>query len=504
VLRGLGRLLAVLVIVQVAQPITGAAAADRCASGDPFTAAFREDVARRFAGHDITATAYDQRTGCVWHLNPGVRVSTASIVKVEVGSGLLLRAQQAGRDLTRSEQERLWPMITRSDNAATTSLFTELGGVPGMVRLDGVLGLRETRPAATWGLTTTTADDQVHLLRQVVLGENSPLDAAHRSPLVAAMGAVAPSQRWGTSAGAPPGSDVRLKNGFAPSPCCGWRINSVGVVTTAGRSVAMAVLSDRWPNMGVGIEAVELVDRAINTTTTQPRWVGIAGAAPREGSLRVRSDGTVVGADGLASHGDIAGRPASSPVVGLATSPSGEGSWLVGGDGGVFAFGDAPFLGSMGGAPLNAPIAGIDRTTSGQGYWLAAADGGVFAFGDAPFLGSMGSVALNRPVVAIVGTPSGHGYWLVASDGGIFAFGDAGFFGSTGSIVLNAPIVGMEGSPSGNGYWLVAADGGMFGYGDAPFRGAATDMLGAPIAGITTAGSTLRMLAEDGTTLDLP
>jgi hypothetical protein len=396
-------------------------------------------------------------------------------------------------------------MITQSANPPTTSLWTELGGVPAMQQLDRIFGLRETTPAApSWGLTTTTADDQVHLLRQVVLGENSPLDAAHRDPLVTAMGAVVPSQRWGTSAGAPPGSDVRLKNGFASSPCCAWRINTVGVVTTAGRSVAMAVLSDHWPNMGAGIEGVELVARAINTATTRPRWVGIAGAPPREGSLRARSDGGVAAADGLVSHGDVAGRPANSPVVGITTSPSGEGSWLVGGDGGVFAFGDAPFLGSLGATPLNKPIVAIDGTPSGQGYWLAAADGGVFAFGDAPFLGSMGAVALNRPVVAVVGTPSGHGYWLVASDGGIFAFGDAGFFGSTGNIVLNAPIVGMAASSTGNGYWLTAADGGMFNYGDAPFVGAATDRLAAPIAGITTAGTRLRLVAEDGTTVDLP
>jgi hypothetical protein len=506
--RVLGRSCAIAAIAFLAVLGLGAhpaSAVDRCAAGDPFNAQLRDDIARRFGGHNITATAYDQRTGCLWHLNPGRRVGTASVVKVEVGAGVLLRAQQAGRGLTSSEAARLWPMITESSNPPTTSLWTELGGAPAMARLDRTFGLTETTPAApSWGLTTTTADDQIRLLRQVVLGERSPLDAAHRAPLVKAMGAVVPSQRWGVSAGAPKGSDVRLKNGFASSPCCAWRINSVGVVTTGGHSVALAVLSDHWPNMGAGIEAVELVSRAINAWTTRPRWIGVTGAPPRAGTIAASSDGRVAAAGGLTSHGDVAGLSPNAPVVGLATTPSGEGTWLAGADGGVFAFGDAPFLGSLGATKLNQPIVGIDGSATGQGYRMAASDGGVFAYGDAPFLGSMGATPLNAPVVGIASTPSGQGYWLVALDGGIFAYGDAGFWGSTGAMTLNAPIVGMEVSPSGAGYWLAAADGGVFAFGDAPFVGAATDAFPSPLAGIARTPAGLHFLAEDGSALDRP
>ncbi len=173
----------------VAVAPAGADAPDRCAGADPFTPALKADVARRFPGHHMTATAYDTRSGCTWRLNPGTQVTTASVIKVEVGTGVLLRAQRERRGLTPGEQARLTPMITESANGPTTELWTSLGGAPAMAQLDRTFGLRDTRQASpVWGLTSTTADDQVHLLRQVVLGEGGGVFSFGAAPFQGSMG----------------------------------------------------------------------------------------------------------------------------------------------------------------------------------------------------------------------------------------------------------------------------------------------------------------------------
>ncbi len=477
-------------------------APDRCAGVDPFTPALKSDVARRFPGHHMTATAYDTRSGCTWRLNPGTQVTTASVIKVEVGTGVLLRAQREGRGLTSGEQARLTPMITESSNGPTTELWTSLGGAPAMAQLDRTFGLRDTRQAGpVWGLTSTTADDQVHLLRQVVLGEGGILDAAHRAPLVQAMGSVVPSQRWGVTAGAPAGTVVLQKNGFAASACCGWRINSVGVVEHVGGPIVMAVLSDGWGSMAQGIPAIESVAQAVNNSVALFRWNGLATDATGSGHLAVRADGRVAASGGMVQRGDLAGTPPRSPVTGIGSTTAGDGYWLVAGDGGVFSFGAAPFLGSMGGQRLARPVVGMAPTPSGRGYWLVASDGGIFSFGDAAFFGSAGGFRLASPVVGMAATPSGDGYWLVAADGGIFSFGAAPFRGSMGGQALASPVMGM--TPAADGYLLVAADGGVFAFA-APFPGSAVGRIGAPAAAIAPrSGGSYTILTQDGATLDL-
>ena len=479
-----------------------AGALDRCAGADPFTPALQADVASRYAGHHVTATAHDTRTGCTWHLNPGTRVTTASVVKVEVGAGVLLRAQRQNRSLTAGEQARLWPMITESANPPTTELWASLGGAAGMAQLDRTFGLRETTQASpSWGITSTTAADQVHLLRQVVLGEGGILDAAHRAPLVRAMGSVVPGQRWGVGAGAPAGTVVRLKNGFAGSACCAWRVNSVGVVEHVGGPLVMAVLSDGWGSMAQGIPAVETVARAVNHSVTRTRSTGLATDAARQGHLAVRADGQLVAGGGLAHRGDLVGVPLVAPITGVASTPSGDGYWMVAADGGVFAFGGARFLGSMGGIPLVRPVVGMAPTPSGDGYWLVASDGGIFAFGDARFRGSTGGLPLVSPVVGMAPTPDSEGYWLAAADGGVFAFGTAAFRGSLGGVPLVSSVMAM--APSGEGYLLLAADGGIFAFA-APFPGSAVGRIGAPAAALAPASPAgFKVLTQDGTLLDL-
>jgi len=303
-------------------------ALDRCAATDPFTPAVRADVARRFGGHHVTASAHDTASGCTWHLNPGVRVTTASVVKVEVGAGVLLRAQRQGRGLTAAEQARLWPMITESANPPTTELWSSLGGAAGMTQLDRTFGLVNTTQASpSWGITSTTAADQVHLLRQVVLGEGGILDAAHRAPLVTAMGSVVPSQRWGVTAGTPPGTLVRQKNGFAGSACCAWRVNSVGVIEHVGGPLVLAVLSDGWGSMAQGIPAIESVARAVNESVVRSRSAGVVLIQSRFGTVgnfEVIYPAAAGGLGAMWRNNDAPGNPwSTSGVFGQSLGPVG-------------------------------------------------------------------------------------------------------------------------------------------------------------------------------------
>lgn len=228
----------------------------------PFAPELAAALQARWPAQRFTAAVLDLRDGCEYHLHPGMRVTTASVFKVEVLAGVLLRAQEAGRAVTEWEATRIRPMISESANPPTNDLFTSLGGAAGANRLHARFGLAETStPSGTWGLTSTTARDQVHLLRQLLVGD-SPLDAPSRQRAWDEMAGVVPSQRWGITEAVPRGVPVALKNGFAGSTCCGWRLNSVGKV---GEAWLVAVLSDGWRRELDGVEGNRFVNRAIAT-----------------------------------------------------------------------------------------------------------------------------------------------------------------------------------------------------------------------------------------------
>ena len=257
-----------------------------------------QQLAAQWPSQHFTAHVYDTRSGCEYSLNPSLRLGTASVLKVEVMAGILLRAQNEGRPLTQWERDQIWPMITQSDNHAATELWQSLGGGQGMADLDGIFGLTETTPAdPTWGNTSTSARDQVWLLRQVLLGQFGPMQRPALEEAWAPMLSVVPEQRWGITAGVPAGWPVAQKNGFAGSQCCWWRINSTGVVVDpGGGAYAVAILSDGWPSMEAGIPGVEYVSRAIaapdelvSGMRPRRRTTGTATVAPIRSSSATES-----------------------------------------------------------------------------------------------------------------------------------------------------------------------------------------------------------------------
>jgi beta-lactamase class A len=239
---------------------------------NPFTHGFADHVTARWPANRISAAVYDDATGCEYTYRPELRLTTASVIKIEIMAAVLLRAQRAGRGLTQWEKDRIWPMITESANTPASELWYSLGGVPGMQAFERELGLTETVAAGpTWGLTTTSATDRNKVLRQVLLGEYGPLNAASRAIARSYMLKVIPSQRWGATAGVPDGYAVPLKNGFFDSTCCNWRINTSAVIERPnGTHYALTVMSDGWPSDRPGIDAVEFVSRVVNAAISKP------------------------------------------------------------------------------------------------------------------------------------------------------------------------------------------------------------------------------------------
>ena len=118
----------------------------------------------------VTAAVADLDTGLVSQYRPGQLVGTASVVKVDILEALLHQAEGQGRSLTPAEQREATAMIDESDNDAASDLWDEVGAAGGLAAYDATLLLGATAPDASgsWGLTTTTAADQVTLLRALV------------------------------------------------------------------------------------------------------------------------------------------------------------------------------------------------------------------------------------------------------------------------------------------------------------------------------------------------
>lgn len=200
---------------------------------------------------------------------------TASIVKVDILAAALLHAQDTGHALTTQERTQAEAMIVRSDNTAANALWRRIGLAPGLEAANKRLGLTSTKggPGAKWGLTRTTASDQIRLLRAVFdTGPASPtgstaLDAASRTYIRTLMSRIVGEQAWGVSAAA--GSEWALKNGWLQRTTTGlWDVNSVGQVTVSGRHYLVAVLSDGNTSMNNGIALVEREARAAVTAAT--------------------------------------------------------------------------------------------------------------------------------------------------------------------------------------------------------------------------------------------
>ncbi|MFF7593104.1 serine hydrolase [Kitasatospora purpeofusca] len=238
------------------------AAAPPAASAGAAAAALHSAVDRAEGAVSVAVT--DLGTGqSLSYGGPGHGFATASIVKLDILAALLLRTQDLGRTPTAAQRDLATTMIENSDNDSATGLWDEIGADPGLDAANARFGLTATEAGQDgyWGLTSTTADDQLRLLRQVFT-DDSLLSPASRAYIRELLDQVEDDQRWGVGAAASDGG-FEVKNGWLPRDTDGlWVINSIGRVERDGHELLIAVVSDGNPTDTDGMDLVESVARA--------------------------------------------------------------------------------------------------------------------------------------------------------------------------------------------------------------------------------------------------
>jgi hypothetical protein len=204
----------------------------------------------------ITAAVYNVKTGQTFLYRPGVTEQTASIVKVDILATLLWQLEQASQPLSSEQNELATGMIEQSDNDDATALWNNDGAAPGVAHFDSMIGMDETTPNYHWGETTTSAMDQVHLLKLVVF-PNQVLGPASRAYELNLMENVVGWEHWGVSSGPPATVTVALKNGWLPITNNDWQINSIGYVNGSGRQYLIAVLTTENSTENYGISSIQ-------------------------------------------------------------------------------------------------------------------------------------------------------------------------------------------------------------------------------------------------------
>jgi hypothetical protein len=248
----------------------GAAVADETSPDRPFRGVLdylhtRQGVAQ--------IALFDKVTGQTYLLSEGPNTQyTASIVKADVLAMWLRHYQSTPGSIPSnvpySIQYLMQNMITMSDNVAATSLFYFGGGCAALTQFNTLIPTSDTKVGCEsptyygWGNTTTTAADQVAIVKALAY-DNDILTANARDYGLHLMESVTPKQRWGVTCGpwgttcngpdyADPvaGVTVALKNGWKYVPTCTkqdescpWQVNSMGWVQGKDRDYVLAVLT---------------------------------------------------------------------------------------------------------------------------------------------------------------------------------------------------------------------------------------------------------------------
>jgi hypothetical protein len=225
------------------------------------------------------------------------------VVKADILAMWLNRYQKMGTKIPDavpySVKYLMQLMIGSSDNAATTGLFYFGGGCQALTAFDALIPFKNTEVACEspnyygWGNTTTTAADQVALMKIFAFGGRDDLLATDaRNYGNDLMKNVDKTQRfgitcgpWGTSCDPPnyapekSGVTVALKNGWKTVPTCTkaihdcpWQVNSQGWVVGEGRNYALAVLTTNNPvgsggtaGYAYGVDTIQNISQRIWT-----------------------------------------------------------------------------------------------------------------------------------------------------------------------------------------------------------------------------------------------
>lgn len=221
-----------------------------------------EKIAKKYK-RNLSIAVYDRQSGNTYSYQTREEgFITASIAKVAVLAQLLHNSEHEKRSLKKDELAMTQAMITQSDNGSTHYLVDhQLGGVKNMAQLYTELEMSDTQiDEESWGLTETTATDQVKLLN-MIYSEDDYLNASSKQYIKDLMGKVKSDQHWGISATS---SEVELKNGWlSVDGSTTWHVNSIGHVTLSkNQTYDIAILTADNPSYEKGISFIEETARS--------------------------------------------------------------------------------------------------------------------------------------------------------------------------------------------------------------------------------------------------
>jgi beta-lactamase class A len=214
-------------------------------------------------GVDVSIAALNVTTGVRYDYGLTKGIREGSIVKLDIFLTALYNAH--GRSLTASQKALAASAMQKSDNGDADDLFRNVGGNRGVQIANKTFGLTSTvlDSGGIWGMSTTSASDQLRLLAQLVTP--GPISSAQQQYALDLMRHVESDQSWGVSAAADPKTATALKNGWLGVDIDHgrWLTNSAGVVTVHGQTVLLAVLTQHNRDYDSGVDLVEALAKAV-------------------------------------------------------------------------------------------------------------------------------------------------------------------------------------------------------------------------------------------------
>jgi beta-lactamase class A len=195
-------------------------------------------AAKRYAAHrhgSIAFAVHTEARAFGWHERR--TFPSASVLKAMLLVAYLNEHSVRHRALRNGERALLAPMIRRSDNAAASTIFVQVG-----TRRLRVLArrarMRRFSPAAPiWGNSLIDAADQARFFLRI----DKLVPKRHRRYAMYLLAHVVPSQRWGIGQVAPSGWRLYFKGGWGSGT--GRVDHQVALLTRGGERVSVAILT---------------------------------------------------------------------------------------------------------------------------------------------------------------------------------------------------------------------------------------------------------------------
>jgi hypothetical protein len=192
----------------------------------------------------VTALAVIDSRGRLHGYGYDARFGSASLVKAM----LLVQYLRTHAGISAHERSLLTRMIVDSDNAATDTVFAQVG-TGGLSTLAPVAGMRRFTPSSVWALSKVTAADQARFFFRI----DSLVPSRHRALLRRVLGQHGPYRGWGIPQVALlRGWHVWWKDGWMHS-VRGELLLQAARLERRGTTFAVAVIADGQPTSGYGV-----------------------------------------------------------------------------------------------------------------------------------------------------------------------------------------------------------------------------------------------------------